>query len=76
MPPPSLPFAATACLLLLATPLLAVSPNRLTPVVRAVEGAAPSVVNIQGQKSITEPAATTRGATASRQVNGMGTGVV
>lgn len=50
-----------------------VSPLRLTPIVRAVQAARPSVVNIQGQKTVADdkgPAGSTR------QVNGMGTGVV
>ena len=51
----------------------AVSPDRLTPIVRAVRGASPSVVNIQGQKSISDGKVNS---TATRQVNGMGTGVV
>lgn len=50
-----------------------VSELRMTPIVRAVQGARPSVVNIQGQKSVPDdkgPAGSTR------LVNGMGTGVV
>jgi len=51
-----------------------VSQLRLTPVVRAVRDARPAVVNIQGQKTVAD---NTPGAgDASRQVNGMGTGVV
>ncbi|MEE9602231.1 MAG: trypsin-like peptidase domain-containing protein, partial [Thermoguttaceae bacterium] len=46
----------------------------MTPIVRAVQGARPSVVNIRGEKTIaapqTDPSAT------GRRVNGMGTGVV
>ena len=49
-----------------------VSALRQTPIVRAVNTARPSVVNIQGQKTVSD--ATKAGAT--RQVNGMGTGVV
>lgn len=52
----------------------AVSPERLTPVVRAVRDARPAVVNIQGQKSIADDDSTHSNAT--RQVNGMGTGVI
>ena len=46
--------------------------ERFTPIVRAVQDCSASVVNIQGQKSISDPAI----ATGQRQVNGMGTGVV
>jgi len=51
----------------------AISPDRLTPIVRAVRDASPAVVNIQGQKSIAEKKVDSN---ATRQVNGMGTGVV
>lgn len=47
---------------------------RMTPVVRAVLSARPSVVNIQGQKTVNETTPT--GGESHRQVNGMGTGVV
>jgi serine protease Do len=49
------------------------SSRRLTPIVRAVRGAAPAVVNIQGQKAAAGEAL---GGASPRQVNGMGTGVV
>lgn len=49
------------------------SSSRITPVVRAVRDASPAVVNIQGQKSIIETEPTRK---VSKQVNGMGTGVV
>jgi S1-C subfamily serine protease len=48
------------------------SDARLTPIVLAVQQAGPSVVNIQGQKSVHD----TRSTSGARQVNGMGTGVV
>ncbi|MEM8943967.1 MAG: trypsin-like peptidase domain-containing protein [Planctomycetota bacterium] len=48
--------------------------ERMTPIVRAVRNCSPAVVNIQGQKSITEAA--DGSPTAPRQVNGMGTGIV
>lgn len=48
--------------------------DRVTPVVRAVHDARSAVVNIQGQKSVTETTAGSK--TTSREVNGMGTGVV
>ncbi|MEL6895494.1 MAG: trypsin-like peptidase domain-containing protein [Planctomycetota bacterium] len=47
--------------------------RRETPVVRAIRTAAPSVVDLHGQKTV--PAGTNRGERA-RQVNGMGTGVI
>jgi serine protease Do len=47
----------------------------MSPVVAAVRGAAPSVVNIQGQKSITDTAPDGH-MTGTREVNGMGSGVV
>ena len=50
--------------------------DRVTPIVTAVRNSAPAVVNIQGQKSVTDPLAVGRTAPASREVNGMGTGVV
>lgn len=49
------------------------SNNRMTPVVRAVHDASPAVVNIQGQKSVVETEASRQ---ISKQVNGMGTGVL
>lgn len=61
--------------MLFASPLLVraeVSSLRMTPIVRAVRNARPSVVNIQGQKTVPDEAH----AGATRQVNGMGTGVV
>jgi len=52
------------------------SPLRETPIVKAVRQAAPSVVNIHGRKSV--PSAPTQPGTfgTSREVNGMGTGIV
>ncbi|KAA5545614.1 PDZ domain-containing protein [Roseiconus nitratireducens] len=53
--------------------------NRVTPTVRAVQRASPSVVNLHGQKTIRQTAAGLAGATdpgGFRQVNGMGTGVI
>jgi serine protease Do len=49
---------------------------RMSPIVAAVRGAAPSVVNIQGQKSIADVAADGRTSGGTREVNGMGSGVV
>ncbi len=53
-----------------------VSRERLTPLVRAVQLASPSVVNIQGQKTVNDLTAGGDRGENSRQVNGMGTGVV
>jgi serine protease Do len=52
--------------------------NRETPTVTAIRRAAPSVVNLHGQKTIRQTAASMAGASSevARQVNGMGTGVV
>lgn len=50
-----------------------VSEIRMTPIVLAVQRARPSVVNIQGQKMVADESGV---AGATRQVNGMGTGVV
>jgi serine protease Do len=50
--------------------------NRITPIVRAVRDAAPAVVNIQGQKPVVDAAAPAGRGVATREVNGMGTGVV
>jgi serine protease Do len=63
------------CLPAVLSPASAGATDRETPIVKAVRGAAPATVNIQGHKSITDPAAAGR-APASREVNGMGTGVV
>ncbi|MEM8866118.1 MAG: trypsin-like peptidase domain-containing protein, partial [Planctomycetota bacterium] len=65
---------AALCLAASTAALAEVAPIRLTPIVRAVRSASPAVVNIQGQKTVTE--ATTGAGESSRQVNGMGTGVV
>ncbi|WP_145059883.1 trypsin-like peptidase domain-containing protein [Adhaeretor mobilis] len=54
----------------------AASEARLTPVVRAVRNAGPSVVNIQGQKSVAATGEAGGPGVGTRQVNGMGTGVV
>ena len=65
---------AFALVVLCMQPETSQASQRLTPIVRAVRDARSAVVNIQGQKSVTE---TTEGkATSPRQVNGMGTGVV
>ncbi len=81
--PVAAPFRRLLCVVsLLAAAVLSpastadaaeVSPLRMTPIVRAVQGARPSVVNIQGQKSVPDEKGPTG---TTRQVNGMGTGVV
>ncbi len=50
-----------------------VSELRMTPIVKAIKGARPSVVNIQGPKLVPDENGS---AGATKQVNGMGTGVV
>ncbi|HJQ79473.1 MAG TPA: trypsin-like peptidase domain-containing protein [Lacipirellulaceae bacterium] len=57
-------------------PAREVSPERLTPVVRAVRQARPSVVSIQGQKTVASSVESVSGADTTRQVNGMGTGTI
>lgn len=49
---------------------------RETPIVKAVRGARPSVVNIRGEKTVPSTGEPASGVTPSRRVNGMGTGVV
>ncbi len=68
---------------LAASPASFVSPGRAselrhTAIVRAVEGARASVINIHGQKTVrlSDDAQGPGAADAFRQVNGMGTGVV
>jgi serine protease Do len=50
--------------------------GRETPVVLAIRRCSNAVVNIHGQKTVRPTAAAMAGAEATRQVNGMGTGVV
>jgi serine protease Do len=70
----SLALVVSGCFTAITAHAKEVSPERLTPLVRAVQKASPSVVNIQGQKTVADQ---TSGPTdATRQVNGMGTGVV
>jgi serine protease Do len=58
------------------SPAAFASEMRRTAVVKAVEQARPSVVNIQGQKTLAANDAQLAGGDSSRRVNGMGTGVV
>jgi serine protease Do len=49
---------------------------RRTPIVRAVEGVRPSVVNIHGEKTLRPGDGRSAEADGMRRVNGMGTGVI
>ncbi len=49
---------------------------RNSPIVKAVDGARESVVNIRGEKTVAATAGQAQGAETARRVNGMGTGVV
>jgi len=49
---------------------------RITPIVKAVQQAAPAVVNIQGEKTISAADFSGGSVEGVRRVNGMGTGVV
>jgi serine protease Do len=49
---------------------------RLTPIVKAVQAARGSVVNIRGEKTVTAVPGQTPGPDVGKRVNGMGTGVV
>ncbi len=68
------PLLAIACGFAAIQPACSFATERVTPIVRAVQESSPAVVNIQGQKSITQTAEGTP--TPPRQVNGMGTGIV
>jgi serine protease Do len=72
---PLLALAALSAAAMLA-PRAGATDLRMTPMVAAVRGAAPSVVNIQGQKSIADTAPDGKTTGATREVNGMGSGVV
>ena len=71
---PWLPLLALACGFAATLQAQSHASGRLTPIVRAVRDSSPAVVNIQGQKSISKTADGKPAAT--RQVNGMGTGIV
>jgi serine protease Do len=49
---------------------------RQTPIVKALQGAKPSVVNIRGEKTVATAATQPGTAEGTRRVNGMGTGVI
>jgi serine protease Do len=63
-------LSASSATLPVVSPRAHASELRRTEMVRAVEKARPSVVNIRGQKTVRDEGA------AAREVNGMGTGVV
>ena len=52
------------------------SPLRMTPIVKAVKNAKPSVVNIRGEKMVDAGSTSIEQGDLGRRVNGMGTGVV
>ncbi|QGJ69347.1 Periplasmic serine proteinase Do [Planctomycetales bacterium 10988] len=58
------------------TTTLEASELRFTPIVRAVQKAAPAVVNIHSEKTLTSPDTRFGHIETSRRVNGMGTGVI
>ncbi len=60
----------------LASPPAWSSPLRDTPIVKAVRQAAPSVVNIRGRKSVNNASGRIGNDTRTREVDGMGTGIV
>jgi serine protease Do len=53
----------------------AIASDRQTPIVKAIQAAAPAVINLHGQKTV-RTAATPTDAGPFKQVNGMGTGVI
>jgi serine protease Do len=55
-------------------PLFADPPQRVSPIVRAIQHAEAAVVNIQGSKTVVS--ASTTGPNSKQEVNGMGTGVI
>jgi serine protease Do len=54
----------------------AASEARFTPIVRAIEAARPSVVNIHGRKTVRAETASFGAEGGVKQVNGMGTGII
>ena len=68
-------LVSLACLLLLPVPGSG-SQLRQTPIVKAVQRARPSVVNIRGEKTVAVTDVSLGHGEAGRRVNGMGTGVV
>ena len=69
--------AALVAVFVLGSTTLEASSLRRTAIVRAVQEAAPSVVNIHGRKTVrTDQSESASNADGFKQVNGMGTGVV
>ena len=71
---------ALACLFALAIssaaiPSVSAATSRYTPLVKAVQDAKPSIVNIHGRKTVRAESAA-QGNDSLKQVNGMGTGIV
>jgi serine protease Do len=66
-------LAALAAMSAATAPALASNNLRRTAIVKAVEEAAPSVVNIHGRKTVRNESV---GADPTKQVNGMGTGII
>jgi serine protease Do len=64
----------TACFSSLELQVQAVETTRTTPIVQAIQRAEPAVVNIQGNKTVTNTSSS--GSSAKQEVNGMGTGVI
>jgi len=73
---PSWFLVTCLCALLSASPRSKASELRRTAIVRAVAGARNSIVNIHGQKTLNASFDEFGNPESSRQVNGMGTGVV
>jgi len=75
------PWAIVVCVAAFWGSVLAYAPVhgselRRTPIVRAVEKARPSVVNIRGEKTLGSAGTAAMSGEAGKRVNGMGTGVV
>ena len=64
-----------AALMAISAPVFG-SELRQTPIVKAVQQAAPSVVNIRGEKTVGPASLSSGEVDSGRRVNGMGTGVV
>ncbi len=76
-PPCRRAVVGLVCLLAVPVSISQASSLRRTAIVRAVQDAAPSVVNIHGRKTVrTDRAESINTSDGFKQVNGMGTGVV
>ena len=67
-------LASTLCLAYTSASALADPTHRSTPIVQAIKKAEPAVVNIQGNKTLTNTGS--NGVATRQEVNGMGTGVI